>query len=735
MKNLSRAGPSLLDRFPALARLEHHSSNRRVPFVQGLQLTDCGPACLTMVLRFLGQPVRLDEVKRRIGVGRDGSTAFAIIDAAQWYGLRGRAVRLELTDLKYLTPGTILHWRMQHFVVLDRLRNTGIDVLDPALGPRHVSMDECGRHFTGVAIVFEVTEDFATGPAEPSRVWQYVRKVLSHSRLLGRIFALSAFAQVFGLAIPLVTGAIVDRVVPRADFGLLGVLAIGIAVLTAFTFVTSLLRTQLLLHLRTNLDLHLTLDFLEHLLRLPLAFFMSRQSGDLMMRLNSNASIREILTSSTLSGLLDGILVFSYLIFLLGTHLMLGCVVVGLGLLRIGVFLLTRHAARSLMTKELQAGASSSDYQVQMLNGIETLKTAGAERLAITHWSHLFVDVLNASLERARLNSLVQTLMGTLATASPLILLCYGAYLVLHGGLSLGTMLAMNALGAGFLGSLSSLVSTGITLQGLGSYVERVEDVLATAPEQDRQTGETTPVLTGRIELRNVTFRYDSVGPIILDDISVQMHAGMKIGIVGRSGSGKSTLARLLVGLFEPTSGEILYDGRPLASLDLQSLRRQIGFVSQNPFVFGMSIRHNIALADPDLPLDAVEHAAESAYIHHEIVQMPLKYDTPMVAGGGSISGGQRQRLAIARALAGSPAILVLDEATSHLDSIGDEKVHANLGQLRCTRVVIAHRLNSIADSDLILVMDGGRIVQRGTHAALRAEAGFFAQLFSAGTQ
>src|SRR5262245_34491909 len=577
---------TLRERFPALTRLERQSSRAHVPFVRQLQMADCGPAALTMVLRYFGRNVSAEDVRVRVGVGRDGATALQLIQAARVYGLMGRAIRLDMQDLDYLRRGTILHWRLTHFVVLQRVGRRGVDIVDPAIGPRFVPMAEFSKSFSGVALQFEPTEGFKPSPKGRSRVWEYVRKMLGHSGLFGRIVVLSAFAQLVGLALPLVTGAVVDRVVPRADVNLLQILTLGIVTLTVFGFMNTLLRSQLLLHLQTNLDLRMTLEFLDHLIRLPFAFFQTRQTGDLLMRLNSNATIREILTSTALSGLLDGALVCSYLVLLMATHFKLGCLVFLLGVARILIYAGTRRRFRDLMSKSLQTQADSSNYQVQMLAGIETLKSAGAEHIAITRWSNLLVDTMNVALERGRLNAVVQSTLGALATGSSLVVLCYGANLVLHGDLSLGTMLAMSALAAGFLGPLSSLVSTALTLQALGSYVERVEDVLSTAPEYEEGARESAPRLSGRVDVRALTFRYHDAAPLAVDNVSVCIEAGSKIGIVGPSGSGKSTLARLLVGLFNPSSGEILYDGHDVSSLDLRSLRRQVGFVPQDPYIF-----------------------------------------------------------------------------------------------------------------------------------------------------
>jgi ABC-type bacteriocin/lantibiotic exporter with double-glycine peptidase domain len=464
-------------------------------------------------------------------------------------------------------------------------------------------------------------------------------------------------------------------------------------------------------------------------MKLPFSFFLLRQTGDLMMRLNSNTTIRETLTSTALTVILDSILVLSYLVILLYIHFFLGCVVIILGGLRILIYALTQRRHRELMSKSLQTMAESSNYQVQMLSGIETIKTAGAERRVIEHWANLLADVLNVSIERGKLSAIVGATFGAIGMLSPLVLLGYGAHLVIRGDLSLGTMLALNALAAGFLGPLTSLVSTALSLKMLGSYIERVEDVLEKAPEQDDTPRQLAPKLSGRIELKNVSFRYSDHAPLVVDDASLLIEAGMTVAIVGRSGSGKSTLTRLLVGLVKPESGEILYDDSSFEIYDLQSFRSQFGFIPQNPFVFATTVRNNIAVNDPKTGFEEIQNAARMACIHEDVMQMPLQYDTTVAAAGASLSGGQQQRIALARAIVGNPAILVLDEATSHLDAITEEDVHKNLRKLNCTRIVIAQRLSVIADADLILVMDNGRIVERGAHDELMSKKGEYAKL------
>lgn len=704
---------------------------RRVPFVQQLALADCGAACLAMTLRWHGRHVGLDQVRDRLGHSRDGVSAFSLLRAAERFGLRAEAVRLELADVERLPAGSILHWRLRHFVVFERARRSGVELVDPDGGPRVCPWDEFSRSFTGVALIFEPGETFTAAERAVSPLARHARRVLAHRGVLARVVVVSLLLQALALALPIATGLVVDRVVPRGDTGLLGVLAAGIAAVAAFTFASGWVRAHLLLLLRTTLDLRMTSAFLEHLLRLPFGFFQLRQTGDLMMRLNSNAVIRESLTSASLSALLDGVLVSGYLVAILATHAGLGALVLALGAVRLALFGASRRAYRELMSESLQAQADASNYEVQLIEGIESLKTAGAERRAASRWTNLFTRVLDVSVRRGRLAALVDSAAAAHEIASPLLLLAAGTSLVLRGELSLGTMLAVSALAAGFLRPLGSLATTALELQQLGSYLERVNDVLDQAPEQSGEPPE-APVLVGRVGLDQLTFRWDPTSPPAVDAVSLDVAAGTQLAIVGPSGSGKSTLARLLAGLLVPESGAIRFDDRDLSHVERASLRRQIGYVPQQPFLFGSTIRENVALADPAATMDDVRAAADLADLTREVDAMPLGFETPLTSGGANLSGGQRQRVAIARALLSRPPVLVLDEATSHLDAVTESAVQRALRALACTRIVIAHRLSSIVDSDRIVVMDAGRIVETGTHAELLGAGGLYARLFRA---
>jgi ATP-binding cassette subfamily B protein len=697
-----------------------------------MSLADCGAACLAMVLAYHGRQVPLDELRQMTGTNRDGVDALAVTHAAQRYGLTATGVAADLDDLEDLPPATILHWEFTHFVVFERLRRNGVQVMDPAMGRRRLSMEVFRRSYTGVAITFEPGEDFQASKLNAKGTWRYLRPLLSQSRRLTRVLVGSVLLRLLALALPLLTGLLVDQIIPRNDWHLLLVTGVTMGAVVGYFFLVTLLRSHLLLQLRTHLDVRLTTAFVEHLVDLPYAFFLGRSAGDLMMRLQSNTIVREFLTTGTISALIDGSLGSLYLVLLFMLSPPLAALVLVLGLLQVTVLLLARRRNQHLMSESLQVEAKSQSYTYELLAGIETLKAAGAERRAAEHWERLFIDQVNVALRRGRLQASVETATGTLQLGSPLAILVYGAVQVLNGSISLGTMLAAAALAVGFLEPLATLIETGLRLQLLRSYMERISDVLDAPREQEGQQVATAHRLSGRVTAEGVSFAYGPLAPAVVKDVSLDVQPGQQLGVVGRTGSGKSTLARLLLGMYPPTSGRILFDENDLAGLELKSLRSQIGIVTQRPYLFGATIRQNIALSDPEMPHEMVVDAAKLACIHDEIIAMPMGYETPLVDGGASLSGGQQQRIALARAVANRPTILLLDEATSDLDSVTERMVHHNLNTLGCTRIVIAHRLSTIADADLILLMEEGSIVQRGTHDELMALPGAYREQVAA---
>ena len=702
---------------------------RAIPYIAQAEMADCGAAALAMALGYHGRHVSLAEMHEATGTGRDGVDALRLAEAASSYGLRARGVATELDDLRVLPRGTVLHWGAAHFVVLDSASRRGVTVVDPAAGRYRIGWQAVDDLYSGVAIMLEPTDTFAAGGRRVPGALHHARRMLVHSSGIGKVLATSVVVRLMVLAVPVLTGVIVDRVVPANDSHLLKVLAAVMVALIGYSMVATFLRAHLLLRLRSRLDVNMTLGFLEHLVDLPYAFFLKRSSGDLMMRLRSNATVREILTSGTIAALLDGVLATLYLVAIFVLSPLLGFLVTVLAAAQVTVLLLARRSNIHLMGESLATEAKSQSYAYEMFSAVETLKAAGAERRAVSHWTNLFVAELNVSLRRGRLSAAVETAMHGMALLSPIAVLLVGAHLVGSGQLSLGTMLALAALSTAFLEPLATLVATALQVQLLGSYLARLDDVLSTPTETAGRELRHAPQLNGAVRAEQLTFQYTSHGPPAIDRVDLEVSPGQVLAIVGRSGSGKSTLGRLLLGLYQPSSGRVVLDGIDLASLHPRSVRSQIGVVTQDPYIFGLSIRDNLSLGDPGLPLDRLQTAAELACVADDIQAMPMGWDTPLVDAGASLSGGQRQRLALARALAPQPRILLLDEATSNLDTVTEAKVHANIAQLGCTVIMIAHRLATVIDADRIVVMDAGRVVEVGCHRELLAASGHYAQL------
>ena len=719
------------DLIPHLQRLAHSRRRGRIPFVQQTETADCGAACLAMVLRHLGREVTIDEVREALGTGRDGADAAGIVRAGEWFGLRGRGVSLDLDLLRYLPRGAILHWEFTHFVVLDRVTKDGAEIVDPARGPRKVTIKQLRESFTGVALVFELTSKFEKRKAGEGRTSWYLKQLYGQRRLFARILVTSLMLRVLALGLPLLTAMVIDRVIPRGDEQLLIVVAIGITGVLVFQALTTLIRSLLFLQLRTNLDTRLTMGFVDYLSRLPYDFFQSRSAGDLMMRVNNNATIRELLTSNSLSALLDGVMVIAYVVLIVVMAPTMALIVGGLAFIQLLLLAISRRFYRVLQARALDAQARTQSVLVEMLAGMSTLKACAAEGRAVERWSNHYIDELNVALDRGRISALVDGAVGLVGAASPVIIMVIGAMSVMSGQLTLGAMLAINTIAIGVLSPLQTLVSSVLQLQLIGTYMDRIDDVLSQPPEQVTENAMRAPKLSGRVTLQNVSFRYHERAPMVVRDVNLDIRPGMSVAIVGRSGCGKSTLAGIIAGLYRPTEGRVLYDGNDMARLELKSLRRQLGIVFQQPYLFAGSIRSNIALTDPTLSLDHSIAAARTAAIHQDIDAMPMGYETLLADGGSSLSGGQRQRIALARALVHRPAILILDEATSALDAETESRVIENLDRLNCTRIVLAHRLSTIVRSDLIVVMSYGEVVEAGTHDELIARNGHYRKLLA----
>ena len=728
-KNLSNS--RLWNKIGIVINFFLQSFKKKVPLIRQMTSIECGAACLSMILKYFGHNLSVIECRKEMGVGRDGASALGIAKAARRFGLNVNAYSIDTENLKYIKLPAIIHWNFNHFVVLECSAPKAFEIVDPAIGRYHVNKEEFNKSFTGVVITFEPNVDFAPSKGK-SRFsgYRYLFKYLSkHLNLVFQIVTTSILIQIVGLALPLFTKIVIDSILPVQSLPLLAIFGSGMIILMLGQIVSSYLRSATLIYLQVSMDAKMMLDLFEHLLSLPLDFFQRRSSGDLIMRMGSSSAIREVLTGQTLSIILDGSLVIFYLIVILFQSPLLALVAFSIGLIQILIFALTTTKMQALVQSDILAQAESQSYLVESLSRIGFLKASGKESYIKDEWSNLFLKQLKTSFDKNHLSILLDASTTAVRILSPLILIWLGTYLVIEQKISLGTMLALNAFALAFLNPLSSLVASIQRLQLVRTHLERIEDIFEAKPEQDLSTVTKSVVLSGSIDINNLSFRYSSDAPFVLKNISLSIKHGQKIAIVGGTGSGKSTLSKLMLGLYRPTEGEILYNNIDLQNTNYQEIRNQIGIVLQETLLFSGSIRKNITFGNSIASFDHIIEASRKSEIHEEIMNMPMGYETMISEGNAGLSGGQNQRIALARAILGKPSVLILDEATSHLDVVTESRVDKNLSEMFCTRIIIAHRLSTIMNADLIFVLSKGEIIEQGTHSDLVKLNGSYAKL------
>lgn len=710
-----------------MAVISWHS---RVPFIPQMEGVECGAASLAMVLAAHGHYVPLPEVREACGVSRDGASAHAIVRAARDYGLDAEGVSVGVEELASLPLPAILHWDFRHFVVLERIGTRGACIVDPGLGRLTVDSLELRRKFTGVAIAMTPGDSFLTRPARRPTIARYRTLLGDVLPSLALVVTASLLLHIPAAVLPVGIQFLVDRVIMPQHEPWLWALGLGLAGSVLGRALLALVRGWVLQATQLAMDAALMATFLEHLLHLPLSFFLQRKVGDLAQRVQAATVVREVLSTRALSTLLDGLQLVVYAALMFAYDSCLAAAVTGLGLVRVALILFLRSYKRQLVTAEQAALGRESSALVEAFASIETTKACQAEAMVFARWADRTVERINRGLERARVDIASEHVMSFLQGAALALVFLVGGQAVVEERMTFGTFSSFLILQGLFLGPLESLLATVDQLQYVGNQLLRVDDVLETRREV---SGSLAPSrLQGHIVLADVSFAYSPGSQPTLRDISLEIRAGEKVALVGPSGAGKSTLARLLLGMHQPSKGRILLDGRDLRELNLAVIRRQMGVVLQETFLFDDTVRANLCLNDPGLPLERLRAAASRACISEVIDALPLGYDTPIGENGRRLSGGERQRLALARALVSNPSLLLLDEATSALDLDTEARVHGNLAALGCTRVVIAHRLATVQDADRIIVVAAGRIVQIGRYQRLVEEPGLFREIVAA---
>lgn len=697
----------------------------KVPYIPQMEAVECGAACLASILAHWGHHAPLQEVRERCQVTRDGANGAAILQAGRDYGLEAEAYALEAEHLNDLPLPAILHWEFRHFVVLERLTRKGGWLVDPARGRVHVTTLELSQSFTGVALCFAPDDDLFQLRAKRRLSLARYRELLTQLKpSLLQVLGASFLLQMAGLTLPMANHVLVDRVLLAHQEPWLWGIAIALGLAVVSQALLTMLRGYVLQGIRSTLDRSLMIGFVRHMASLPIAFFLQRHPGDLIQRVESNAMLRDIFSSRSLSALMDAFLLVGSGTLMLVYSPLLGCLVLLVAAIRVGVLMMLRQVQEQSMAGEMAASGMEQGLLVEALSGLETVKATGSQAYLLDRWSHRMVLRLNRGQERLRISAASGQAMTFLQGVSMALVLGVGGSRVITEQMTLGAFTAFLTLQQIFMTPLEGLLGAITDFQYLSVHLSRLDDVLETAAEP---SGTLRPgPLTGEIRLENISFRYAEGSPWVLKNIDLHIHRGEKIALVGRTGAGKTTLARLLLGMHPPTEGTLRFDGTDLTELDIAWVRGQLGVVPQDSVLLNDTVRVNLALGDPHLPLERLQEAARRACVDHVIDALPEGWDTRLGQNASILSGGERQRLCLARALAPRPAILLLDEATSSLDLETEAKVHAGLAELGCTRILIAHRLETVKDADRILVLEEGRLVQSGAFDELMVQAGPF---------
>jgi ATP-binding cassette, subfamily B, bacterial CvaB/MchF/RaxB len=676
-----------------------------------------------------GSHVTLDDLRRRFPVSLKGATLKSLIDHAAALGFSSRALRADLDELDQLILPCILHWNLNHFVVLEKVSSARrlITIFDPAVGTRRLSFSEASRHFTGVALELTPNVDFRanTDRAPRLKLAQLTGKVRGLPTALAQVFAVALVLQLFAIAAPLFNQIVVDEVITSHDADLLTVLVLGFALLMLVQTALGLARSWMVMVLGQTLSLQWVSNVFSHLVKLPVQWFEQRHLGDITSRFGSVGAIQRTITTALIESVLDGVMVVAALGMMLLYSPMLSAVVV----VAVALYGLVRWASyrplRDAAHERLIVAAKENSHFLETLRAIQPLKLYGRESERRNRWQNLIVDVQNRDVRTAKLNIGFTTANTFIFGVENLLVFWLGAKLVMGAQVSsqtagvapftIGMLFAFISYKGQFATRISALIDYAVELKMLSLHAERLGDIALTAPEQDLPSGN-LPLhdlahLAPSLELRNVSFRYGEGEPWTLKDANFHIDAGQSVAVTGASGVGKTTLLKILLGILPPDEGQVLYGGIPVRQLGLANVRQRIGTVMQEDVLLSGSLADNISFFDTQPEQDRIEACAAMAQLHDDIRRMPMGYHTLVGDMGTSLSGGQKQRLLLARALYKQPSVLALDEATSHLDLTNERHVTQALSGMSLTRLIIAHRPETIAGAQRVVQIKDGQVV------------------------
>ncbi|WP_392533437.1 NHLP family bacteriocin export ABC transporter peptidase/permease/ATPase subunit [Nostoc sp. C117] len=720
--------------------LPRRSIRVKTPTLLQMEAVECGAAALGIILSYYGRVVPLPQLRRDCGVSRDGSKASNLLKAARSYGLEAKGFKKQLKQLWELRPPYIVFWNFNHFVVVEGWNKQRVYLNDPATGPRHVSLQEFDEGYTGVVLVIEPGDEFTKGGRKPSMILSLWSRLQGAGDALVYSLVAGFFLTVVGLVVPVFSQVFVDDILVEGRQLWLRPLLVGMAIAATLQGSLTLLRLRYLRRLKIKLGVGMSSRFLWHILRLPVSFYAQRFAGEISNRTTLNDQVADVLAGKLATTIIDTLMVVFYALVMVQYDWVLTLMVVGFAAVNVLTLQWISRQRVDANQRLIQEYGKAAGLSIAALQSIETLKASGLESDFFSRWSGYYTKALNSQQELGVTNQTFSVLPTLLSALSSMFLLVIGGLRVMDGHLSIGMLIAFQGLMLGFQQPVNNLVNFGTTLQELEGNLIRLDDVLDNPigeAEEAGGAGEVNsssspyllPKLQGYVELRNITFGYSRLEVPLIENFSMSIKPGQRVALVGGSGSGKSTIAKLVSGLYESWAGEVCFDGKPRNQIHQQLLTNSVAMVEQEILLFGGTVRDNLTLWDTTVPDKNLIRACEDAAIADVILSMSGGFNAELIEGAANLSGGQRQRLEIARALVNNPSILVMDEATSALDAETEQIIDQNLRRRGCTCIIVAHRLSTIRDCDLIIVLERGKVVQQGTHKELWQVDGVYSRL------
>lgn len=711
---------------------------KRTPTVLQIEAVECGAASLAMILAYYGRWVPLEELRTACGVSRDGAKAANLLKAARGYGLDTKGFKVEEIEEAFaVNRPFVAFWNFNHFLVVEGITRKRVYLNDPAAGPRSVPIDEFRGSFTGVMLDFVPNADFKKG-GERKRLRQALASRLGGTEsLFAYLIVTTLFLAVPGFLTPAFTKTFIDDVLTRGFDKWLFPLTIGFILTACLSGLLTFLQQRCLLKLQNRLSIVSAAQFFWRALRVPVDFYSQRFVGDIASRVQSIQRVSQLLSGPLPTNLVNCLTIGFYGAIMLFYSIPLTLATTGLMAVNLFAVRMVRRKRADLNRLLLHQRAKVTGASIAGLQAIETLKATGTENDFFGLWSGYQTLSLNTSQSLGVYSTVLSAIPTTLNSMATALVLGYGGYLIMMGNLTIGGLVAFQGLLGQFSSPVSQLVGFGSQLQEIEGDLNRLDDMMKQkedpmlAAERISATPGTADAarLSGAIELRAVSFGYGPLDAPLIKDFNLVVHPGRRVALVGATGSGKSTIAKMILGLYQPLSGEILYDGKPASQIPRHIFTASVGAVAQESQTFQGTVADNLSMWDPTVPAETILRAAKDACIHDVIAARAGGYDSDMAEAGANFSGGQRQRLEIARALVHDPAVLVLDEATSALDPLTEKTIDDNIRRRGCTCVIVAHRLSTIRDCDEIIVLDRGNILERGTHDELVALGGRYAKL------